>query len=189
MTQTHVTTTNGIDLGALTDTMQAIKDDARLGEFTFRARSTWESGTRNTGEIGTFVHAGKEDESRAGPFRLQGDEPPVLLGTNEGPNAVELLLLGLAFCYAVGYAANAAAQGIEITRMEYEVEGDFDVRQFLGLPGTRPGFSAIRVVGRISSPNATREQLERLCQYVQDTSPVRDSLANPVPVDTTLEVV
>jgi uncharacterized OsmC-like protein len=189
MTQTHTTTTNGIDVAALTETIQAIQDDARLGAFTFRARSTWESGTHNTGEISSFVHAGKKDESREAPFRLHGDEPPVLLGNNEGPNAVELLLQGLAFCYAVGYAANAAAQGIEITSMQYEVEGDFDVRQFLGLPGTRPGFSAIRAVGRVSSPNASREQLESLCRYVQDTSPVRDSLANPVPVETTLEVV
>jgi hypothetical protein len=40
----------------------------------------------------------------------------------------------------------------------------------------------------LSSPNATKEQLVELCQYVQDTSPVRDSLANPIPVTTTLEV-
>lgn len=85
--------------------------------------------------------------------------------------------------------ANAAAKGIEIDSMEYEIEGDFDVRSFLGLEGARPGFTNIRAKGRVSSPNATREQLEALCQYVQDTSPVRDSLANPVPVETTLEVI
>lgn len=70
-----------------------------------------------------------------------GDEPPVLLGSNQGPNAVELLLQGLAFCYAVGYVANAAAKVIEIESMEYEIEGDFDVRSFLGLEGSRPGFT------------------------------------------------
>jgi hypothetical protein len=40
----------------------------------------------------------------------------------------------------------------------------------------------------VSSPNASREQLFELCQYVQDTSPVRDCLANSVPVTTSLEV-
>ena len=39
------------------------------------------------------------------------------------------------------------------------------------------------------SPNATPAQLEELCQYVQDTSPVRDCLANPVPVTTDLVVL
>ena len=183
------TTSNGIDVDALVETIKAIEDDPGLGSFTFKAKSTWEEGTHNIGEIGTFVHAGSEDESRAAPFVLHGDEPPVLLGQNKGANAVELLLQALAFCYAVGFAANAAAKGIEISRMEYEIEGEFDVRPFLGIDGPRPGFNRIKATGRVSSPNATKEQLEELCQYVQDTSPVRDSLANAVPVETTLEVL
>ena len=104
-------------------------------------------------------------------------------------NGVELLLQALGFCYAVGYAANAAAQGIEISSLEFHVEGDLDARPFLGLEGPRPGFTAIRAQARVSSPNATPEQLQSLCRYVQDTSPVRDCLANPVPVETTLEIV
>jgi uncharacterized OsmC-like protein len=186
---TDTMTANGIDVQALVETTKAIADDEGLAEFTFKARSTWQGGTHNVGEIGRFTHAHSEDQSRAAAFVLHGDEPPVLLGANRGPNALELLLQGLAFCYAVGFAANAAAKGIEITHMEYEVEGDFDVRRFLGLDGQRPGFTAIRARGRVSSPNASREQLEELCQYVQDTSPVRDSLVRPVPVQTSLEVV
>jgi uncharacterized OsmC-like protein len=73
--------------------------------------------------------------------------------------------------------------------MDYELEGDIDVRSFIGLDGPRAGFTEIRVKGRVASPNATEEELVELCQYVQDTSPVRDCLANPIPVKTTLEVV
>jgi uncharacterized OsmC-like protein len=183
------TVRNGIDVDRLVETIGAIGDDERLGAFTFRASSSWQAGTYNVGRIGGFTHAGAEDESRAASFVLHGDEPPVLLGANKGPNAVELLLQALAFCYAVGYVANAAARGIEITRMDYEIEGDFDARAFLGLEGARPGFSRIRATGRVSSPNASREQLEEPCRYVQETSPVRDSLANAVPVETDLQVV
>ncbi|HEU0041051.1 MAG TPA: OsmC family protein, partial [Jiangellaceae bacterium] len=153
------------------------------------ATSRWQGGTHNLGEIGRFVQAGREDESRTEPFRLEGDEPPVLLGSNKAPNAVELLLQALGFCYAVGYAANAAARGVDLTRMDYELEGDIDVRSFLGLEGPRAGFTEIRVKGRVASPNATDEQLVELCQYVQDTSPVRDCLANSISVTTSLEVV
>jgi uncharacterized OsmC-like protein len=187
MTET-VTIRNGIDVDRLLATIDAIRADPVLGAFTFRASSQWRDGTYNVGEIGRFVHAGQEDESRAAPFQLKGDEPPVLLGQNKAPNAVELLLQALGFCYAVGYVANAAAWGIEITEMEYELEGDLDVRAFLGLEGARPGFTEIRVTGRVASRNATNEQLIELCQYVQDTSPVRDCLANPIPITTTLEV-
>lgn len=184
-----ITVKNGIDVDQLLETINAIKEDPHLGTFSFRAKSSWQSGTQNLGEIAGFSHAGSEDQSRSAPFVLEGDEPPVLLGLNKGPNAVELLLQGLAFCYAVGYVANAAARGIEITRMDYEIQGDLDVRPFLGLDGPRPGFTRIRARGWVSSPNATPEQLEELCRYVQDTSPVRDCLVNPVPVETTLEVV
>lgn len=182
------TVRNGIDVDQLLATIEAIKADPQMGSFTFRASSHWEDGTYNTGEIGRFVHAGQEDESRTSTFDIDGDEPPVLLGSNKAPNAVELLLQALGFCYAVGYVANAAARGIEVTSMEYDVEGDIDVRAFLGLEGPRAGFTGIRVRGRVASPNATKQQLTELCQHVQDTSPVRDCLANPVPVTTSLEI-
>lgn len=186
---TTVTARNGIDVDQLVATIEAIKDNPSLGAFTFRASSSWQEGTYNKGSIQGFTHAGAEDASRAAPFELDGDEPPVLLGSNSGPNAVELLLQALGFCYAVGFVANAAARGIEISRMEYELEGDIDVRPFLGLEGPRPGFTEIRARGIVSSPNATNEQLVELCQYVQDTSPVRDCLANPVPVKTSMDIV
>lgn len=181
--------TNGIDVGRLMTTIDAVAQDPAAGLFTFRATSTWKGGTLNAGRVGRFVHAGTEDESRTEPFDLVGDEPPVLLGGNRGPNAVELVLQALAFCYAVGLAANAAARGIELTRMEYEVEGDFDARAFLGLEGPRAGLTGIRARGTVSSPNATPDQLQELCRYVQQTSPVRDTLTHAVPVETTLTVV
>jgi uncharacterized OsmC-like protein len=187
MTET-VTIRNGVDVDQLVATIEAIKDEPTAASFTFRATSRWQDGTHNLGEIGRFLQAGREDETRMEPFRLVGDEPPVLLGANKGPNAVELLLQALGFCYAVGYVANAAARGIELTRMEYDVEGDVDLHTFLGLEGPRAGFTAIRVTGRVASPNATDEALQELCRYVQDTSPVRDCLANSIPVTTTLQV-
>jgi uncharacterized OsmC-like protein len=188
MTMTATTVRNGINVTQLLETIEAAKAEPAVGTFTFRASSAWKDGTHNTGAIDAFTHAGQEDDTRGAPFVLEGDEPPILLGSNQGPNAVELVLQALGFCYAVGYVANAAARGIDITRMDYEVEGDLDVRSFLGLDGARPGFTEIRVTGRVSSPNATDAQLTELCQYVQDTSPVRDTLANPVPVRTTLEI-
>jgi uncharacterized OsmC-like protein len=186
---TTTTVRNGIDVDALLGTIDAISNDSDLGLFTFRASSELQDGTHSTGAIENFTHAGATDDTRSAPFVLEGDEPPVLLGSNQGPNAVELVLQALAFCYSVGYIANAAARGIEITKMEYDIEGDLDVRSFLGLEGPRAGFTAIRSNATVSSPNATREQLIELCDYVAETSPVRDILVNPVPVINSLEVV
>lgn len=184
-----VTVRNGIDVDQLVATIGAIKEQPSISTFTFKATTAWKDGTLNQAEIGDFIHNGERVE-RPQPFHLIGDEPPVLLGSNGGPNAVELLLAALGFCYGVGYVANAAARGIDISELRYEVTGDIDVQNFLGMTkATRPGFSAIRARAWVRSPNATPEQLDELCQYVQDTSPVRDVLANPVPVETSLEVL
>ena len=184
-----ITGRNGVDVDRLVATVGAVQSDPNLAKFTFRARSSWESGGRNRGEIRAFEHAGATTTERPRAFELIGDEPPVLLGTNAGPNAVELVLQALAFCYAVGYAYNAAAKGIEIEELRYEVEGDLDLHRFLGLGGPRAGFGQIRAKAWVRSSNGSREQLEELCQYVQDTSPVLDILTAPVPVTTDLEVL
>jgi uncharacterized OsmC-like protein len=185
-----VTVRNGIDVQALLETIAAIKTKQELAHFTFRASTAWRDGTHSTGRIGSFLHAGAEDESRTAGFTLHGDEPPVLLGRNQGPNAVELLLASLGFCYSVGYVANAAARGIELEEMEYELEGDIDLRNFLGISSEeRPGFSEIRARARVKARGATEEELKELCSYVQETSPVRDVLANGVPVTTSIEVL
>jgi uncharacterized OsmC-like protein len=185
-----VTVRNGINVDQLVATVGAIQQDPGLATMTFKATTKWQEGTHSKTEVGPFLHAGKRDNSRKpAQFVLEGDEPPVLLGANAGPNAVELCLAALGFCYSVGFVANAAARGIELSELAYELEGDIDLHAFLGLGKGRPGFTEIRCRGRVKSPNATRERLEELCQYVQDTSPVRDILANPVPVRTELQVL
>ena len=184
-----ITVRNGIDVNQLVATIGAIKEQPSIASFTFKATTAWKDGTLNHAEINDFIHNGERVE-RPQPFQLTGDEPPVLLGSNAGPNAVELLLAALGFCYGVGYVANAAARGIDVSELRYEVTGDIDVQNFLGMTkATRPGFSAIRARAWVRSTNATPEQLDELCHYVQDTSPVRDVLANGVPVETSVEVL
>jgi hypothetical protein len=58
---------NGIDVDQLVATIDAVEDDANIASFTFRASSTWEDGTLNTGKIHGFTHAGSEDTSRDRP--------------------------------------------------------------------------------------------------------------------------
>ena len=101
MTET-LTIRNGIDVDQLLATIEAIKADPAVRTFALRASSQWLDGTHNAGEIGHFAHGGQEDTSRDEAFRLEGDEPPALLGQTRGPNAVELLLQALGICYAVG---------------------------------------------------------------------------------------
>lgn len=182
------TVRNGVDVDQLMQTIEAIKGDKNIASFTFKAATEWQGGGTSTAEITSFTHAG-QDQAHATGHRLTGDEPGVLLGEDKGPNAVELVLAALGFCYSVGFVYNASALGYELEDLSYEVEGDLDLRNFVGISdGPRPGFTEIRVKGRARAKNASPEDLEKLCQYVQDTSPVKDILVNPVPVKTSLEI-
>jgi uncharacterized OsmC-like protein len=173
---------NGVDVDRLLGTIAAIEQDPGLARFRFRAETDWLGGGRSRTRIQGFYGAGQEDASRQEPFVLESDEPPVLLGSNRAPNAVEAVLHALTSCLTVGFVYNAAARGIEVEALELDVRGDLDLRPFLGLSdGLRPGFEGIEVRYRVRS-NAPRERLVELCAYVQRTSPVLDVLTNPVPV-------
>jgi uncharacterized OsmC-like protein len=177
---------NGVNVDQLIGTINAIKDNPDLAHFHFRATNEWVSGGHSRTTIQSFYGAGAEDTSRSGPFILEGDEPPVLLGRNAGPNAVEAVLHALASCLAVGFVYNAAAQGVQVDGLEFDLEGDIDLHGFLGLSEQiRPGYQNIRVSYRVKS-DAPREKLEELCEYVQKTSPVLDIIRNPIPVSVTL---
>jgi uncharacterized OsmC-like protein len=178
---------NGVNVQQLVGTINAIQATPDLAQFKFRATNRWIAGGHSRTTIQSFYGAGSEDISRTAPFLLEGDEPPVLLGENAGPNAVETILHALASCLAVGFVYNAAAQGITVEDLEFDLEGDIDLHGFLGLSDTvRPGYQGIRLTYRVNS-DAPREKLEALCEYVQKTSPVLDIIRNPVPVSITLE--
>lgn len=177
---------NGVDVDRLTGTIGAIQEKPELARFQFRARNEWTQGGHSRTTIQSFYGAGQEDDSRSRPFTLEGDEPPVLLGSNRAPNAVEAVLHAIASCLGVGFVYNAAAQGIRVESLDFDLEGDLDLHGFLGLSDeVRPGYQGIRVRYRVKA-DAPREKIEELCAHVQRTSPVLDIVRNPVPVTVTL---
>lgn len=178
---------HGIDIDQLVGTVKAIQENPDLARFQFRAVTEWVAGGHSRTKIQGFYGAGAEDASRDSPFVLEGDEPPVLLGTNVGPNAVETVLSALASCLTVGIVYNAAAREIPIESLSFVLEGDIDLQGFLGLSErVRPGYQNIRLSCRVKS-DAPREKLEELWEYVQRTSPVLDIVRNPVPVLLTID--
>jgi uncharacterized OsmC-like protein len=178
---------NGVNVDQLVGIVGAIQSQPELARFRFRATTRWVDGGRTCTTIQGFHGAGAEDASRVEPFVLEGDEPPVLLGTNAGPNAVEALLHALGSCLAVGLAYSAAARRIRLERLELGLEGDVDLHGFLGLSETvRPGCESVRVACRLEA-DAPREQIEELVAHVQKTSPLLDVVRNPMPVEFRLE--
>jgi len=174
---------NGVDVSALFATIDAVKADTGLAGFRFRASNRWIDGGHNRSTIQSFHGCRQEDRSRTEPFVMDNDEPPVLLGTDAGANPVEYVLHALAGCLTTTMVYHAAARGIDIGAVESELEGDLDLRGFLGLSDeVRKGYSEIRVTMRVQSA-ADAGILRNLAQY----SPVFDIVSRSVPVQLSVE--
>lgn len=178
---------NGIDVEQLMGTIDAVKKDPDIANFQFRAQTDWLGGGHTRTTIQNFYGAKEENKSRSTPIVMEGDEPPVLLGENHGANAVEAILHALASCLSVGFIYNAAARGINVESLSFDMKGNIDLHTFLGLSDKkRAGYENIDVKYKVKA-DAPRESLEELCDYVQKTSPVLDMLRNPVKVNITME--
>jgi uncharacterized OsmC-like protein len=175
---------NGVDVEKLGATLEALKAKPELARFQFRAKNRWVDGGHNRSEIGAFYGAGTEDAARAKrPFVMDNDEPPLLLGEDRGANPVEQVLHGLAGCLTTSLVYHAAARGIRIDSVESRLEGDLDLRGFLGISDdVRNGYEKIRVTFDVKG-DATPEQVEELVQLAQKRSPVFDVVSRPVPVE------
>jgi len=88
----------------------------------------------------------------------------------------------LAACVTSTLIYHAAARGIVIEEVESKVEGDIDLRGFLGTDkSVRNGFQNIRMSFDISA-DVNDEELQELAKLGPTFSPVLDSLTKGVPV-------
>lgn len=177
---------NGVDVGRLTETIDAIKHDPEIAIFRFRASNHWDSGGHNMTTIHDFFGA-KQNINHRQDFHISADEPDLLLGNDQGANPVELALSALAACLTTTLVYHAAARGVTVRAVESELEGDLDLRGFLGMSDTvRCGYKNISVKMRVDA-DASQEMLDELIELAQKLSPVFDIISNPVNVMVTGE--
>lgn len=174
---------NGIDLNILKETVGAIQADPELGKSRFRATNKWIDANHNSTTVTGFYSA-KQERAHKQTFELHADEPPILAGTDEGANPVEHLLHALASCVTTSLVAHAAVKGIHIEELESQVEGDLDLRGFLGLDATIPkGYTNIRMTYKVKTDEANLVKLKKLAEF----SPVYNSLTHGTIVDIQVE--
>lgn len=183
--ETLAKTVNGFDQEAIAGVVAALQTNPEIGNFELRATNQWIDGAHNRSYVQDFYGAGQEDTSRTEPFIYDNDEPPVLLGTNIGANPGEVLLHGLLGCMTTAMVLLAAARGIEIGAVSSRVEGDIDIKGFLGMaPHGVKGFQQIRVTFDIEGVDEAQKQ-ELLTLAKQ--SPLYNSLIHPMDVQVALK--
>jgi len=175
---------NGVNVEDLNALVTRVKENPAHGKFQFRSWSKWINRAHSQSTFDSMYGAGKE-QKRSTPLLLEGDEPAALLGTDLGPNAGEAALHALSSCLGVTYSYTAAAMGIDISSLNFELETDTDLRGFMELDkSVRPGLSQIRVKVHLDC-NGTPQQIQELHAQVLRTSPLYDTFRNPVDVKVT----
>jgi uncharacterized OsmC-like protein len=173
MTTTATPRLNDVDINAVGALIGACSADAENAETVWSASVRWTGGFASEATIRDFAP-------------IPSDEPLGLGGTDTAPNPVEQLLAALGNCLAVGYAANATAAGIELTELRIELDGDLNLKTFLGLDEEgHAGYRSVRARVHIDAdvPDAEIEELHRT---VVGTSPVGHTLARAIPLDVAL---
>jgi uncharacterized OsmC-like protein len=184
MLDTTTRSINGIDLAALDESIAAISEDPARGAVAFRVRTTWAGQTRSESTVESYTIGG-EEVTRS--FTIIADEPQELLGSNTAPNPQELLMSAVNACMMVGYVAQASVRGITLDSCEIEIEGELDLRGFLGLDDqVPPGYRRLDYRVRLNG-DGTREQYEEIHRAVMATSPNYFNMARPIEMCGTLD--
>ncbi|MBS0386182.1 MAG: OsmC family protein [Proteobacteria bacterium] len=174
---------NGVDVGALFNVIKAIQADPGLARFNFRASNQWQGCEKTRTTIKDFTGARQTHRSNGPSFVVDSGEPPVLLGEDRAPNAGEYLLHTLASCITTSIAYHAAANAVEIEAIDSDLEGDVDLRGFLGLSSdVRKGFSDIRVRMRVK----TDARANRIREFAS-MSPMLEMVSKATPVALEIE--
>ena len=175
---------NGVDVDKLGNMVESVKQDPKLAALRFSVHSEWKGGLKAQHAGGEYT-VGVKTAQHAQRRTIMTDEPPEVLGTDAGMSPAEMTLAALSSCLMVGYAANAAAMGIDLESVTLDVSADGDLQGFMNLGTTRPGLSKISVQADIKA-KAPRAKLEELHDYVNAHSPIWDTIANPVRVESRL---
>jgi uncharacterized OsmC-like protein len=176
---------NGLDLQALGQLVEEIKNDTTKGFVRFKVASSWKGRTRSEARVKSYFMNGQELPRE---FTINADEPPELLGQNTAPNPQELLMAAFNACIMVGYVATAAVMGVHLTGAEIETEGELNLRGFLGIdPNVKPGYDSIEYTVRLTG-DGTKEQYEAIHENVRKTSPNYFNIAQPIQVKSNLVI-
>lgn len=175
------TADNGVNVQALLDAREALKDAPDATKFTWRASCKWVNGTYSHATVNNYFGLGTEQAHKT-ETTFEADHPEIFAAEDRGITPIEYLLVGLASCLTAGIASVAQNRGVQLRSVESKLEGQMDIQGILGMDSdVRMGYDDIKVVFDIDA-DASQEDIEAIVAQSQKRSAVYDALTNPVNV-------
>jgi len=145
------------------------------------ALARWQGGTRVVA-------------SHADGTCLETDLPQELGGRGDRPSPGWLAMAGLAACATARLAMAAAAEGIELERLEVEATGRSDARGVFGLADgdgrtVSPAPCELALHVRVAAAGVSADRLRALVEHSQRLAPVGRSMQEALPLALHIEIV
>jgi uncharacterized OsmC-like protein len=168
---------NNVNMDSIEVLMKAIAQNPATGKITPNVRGQW-----------NFAEGQPQFQSvittDGGTFTVEADMSRKLGGWGNRPGPLHYCLYGIASCYAFVFAANAAREGVALTKLSVEVEGHIDFSKVFGLT-ENPIVEGMRLNVTVGSP-ADVETLEAVARLTEETCPALYCLSHPIDVSTKL---
>ena len=174
-------TRNGVNVDDLMTAIEAVKTDPANGKLTFTVSSKWTGGFKANHST-SATSSERKRESAPSSHSISTDEPNEVLGSDTGISPAETLISSLAACLAVGYAANAAALGIDLDELSFRDHGQRKPGRLHEHRRQATGFERLEHQD-IRQVQCTAEKLQELHDLVNDHSPIWDTICNPVKIE------
>jgi len=176
---------NGVNTHQLNQYVGQMGKNSPVGVSKTRLRHTWKNGFTVNGHVEKLEEAGEKFHRTHHTFTTDWPEP---FSKDMGPTpGLELILACVGACAATSFVMKASLMGIKIDDLDVVTEGFVDLKGLFEADDDTPARLQDIIVSIQVRSDVDSDTIQKIAKNVQRTSPVIDSLVNPVSIDLTAE--
>lgn len=174
---------NGFNTTQLVGLIENLKERPGAGNITFQCQTRWQDGARAFHYFSGYLIDGQPMHKGNRKFVVLSDEPSEFGISDAAPGPAEQLLGAVAGCITATTNAFASLNGVELTDLNVDVDGDINLQGMLALRNdVTIGFKNIHVKVSIAG-NASESKLREMVEAGYKFSPIRNTVSHAVPVE------
>jgi uncharacterized OsmC-like protein len=168
---------NNVNVQEMGRFVSAIQKDPAQAKKHKRVAGSWVFEQGKPQFVSTLEYA-------KGNVTLTAELPPFAGGWGTSLDPIQYCLYGLAACFAVTFAATAANEGIQLTRVEVTAECWTDLRKQMGV--TQDNIID-RVKFTVHAGGTSRDRLERIVALAEERCPGTECITRKIPLEVELK--
>jgi len=175
------TTVNGINTEQIQEYIRMMGKESPVGVSSARLKHKWMNGFAVEGCVEMLGEAGKVLSRSHHSFKTDWPEP---FSGDSGPTpGLELILSCAGACAATSFVLKASLEGIEIEELDVVTEGKVDLKGLFEVDDNTPArLLDVTVTIHVRS-NSDDASIQKIADKLHNTSPVLDTLINPVSIE------